>query len=189
MLLLYKAPRKEILQIRNKIFLENGIPPLTKNGFERSPYSSSWYGKDDFGGFSYQLCRLNSNGDLITIKIYIINGERWVQIFLNIFRLEPKPESLKQLNGLEGLAFGVPPNSRTNMRLRMNDRKGPPILHIFEKQHKLEPYYTKNGFDRSVKKLTKLIERDMNNIDYYIQRWYDIYKQPMKTTWEGLPIT
>ena len=88
--LFYKVSEKNLLELRNKIFLDKGIPALYNNDFERSPFSTSWFGKDDLQGYSYELCRLTSQNQIEIINAYIARGDSWIQLYLNIFELKPK---------------------------------------------------------------------------------------------------
>ena len=71
------------------------------------------------------------------------------------------------------------------MRFRSDDYKGPPIFYmLFCPEYKLGSYVTKSGFERQVKKLGSLIEKDMRNIDSFVKRWHELHT-PLVTTWEG----
>lgn len=188
--LFYKATAKEMLNLRNNIFLEKGIPALTQKGFVRSPFSTSWYGKDGNIGFIYELCRLNERAELETITVYIVRGDRWIQVHLNIFELTPTLTSIDDLNGRDGLEYGVPPNSISQMRLRMDDRKGIPLFDFgnMYKNHKIYSYFTQKGLKQRVNQLGSRIEKDLLNIDHFIKRWHEKFK-PNKTNWEGQPLS
>lgn len=185
MRLFYKSSDKEILEVRNKIFLEKGIPALKKSKFQKSPFQGSWYGKDDIGGYSYEMCRLSNNSFLETITIHIIKGEKWIQIYLNIFKLEPDIKNISNLKLKDGLKFHLPPNSITKMRLRTDDYKGPPLFYmLFLPEHKLKSFKSKNGLKKRTNQLGILIENDLMKIDSFIKRWFELYK-PNITDWEG----
>ena len=178
----YKKTDKELLDIRNNIFLKEGISFLEKNGFKKSPYSTAWYGKNNLGDYTYELCRLSDNSDLTILTTHISSGDRWIKIMLNIFKLEPTPHSLTDLQGKDGLKFLLPPNSLTEMRLRVDDFDGLPLLNFTE--HKLKSFQTKRGLERRKLELSELIKRDMSNIDKFIDNWYNKYN-PSQTDWEG----
>lgn len=187
--LLYKASPKELLQIRNKIFLDIGLPILKKKGFQRSPFSTAWFGKSENVGYSYELCRLSANTELEMITVHIVRGDGWIQISLNIFKLQPEINSIDQLVNFDGMKFHLPPNGISEMRLRIDDIKGPPILdynHMF-RNHKLKSYYTKSGLQKRAEELGKIIESDLSNIDSFVKRWHEIH-QPLTTSWEGAPM-
>jgi len=186
--LFFSVSDKKLLEVRNKIFLESAIPALLKNGFEKSPFSTSWYGRNNLGSFTYQLCRLSKQSELETITTEISKGDSWIKIFLNIFILQPKIDSIATLNELDGMQFDLPPNSISSMRLRLDDRKGPPIFHLLEKEHKIHSYYSEQGFDKQVKQLSNLLQADLNNINYFVARWHDMYPNPQTTDWGGHPI-
>jgi hypothetical protein len=186
----YKASDKELLEIRKKIFIERGIPALTKNGFSKSPFSTAWFGKDDLGGYTYELCRLTGKKHLETLLVFVIKRENSLKLYLNIFELQPELESLSQLQGVDGLQFSLPPNSTTRMKLRsVQDVKGPPILSYdyWTKQYKISTYYTKGGLTEEANKLGKLIETDLTNIDHFVRRWHELHR-PFVTSWEGVAL-
>jgi len=144
MRIFYKVTDKELLTLKNKVVVETAIPTLQKHGFIYSPYSTPWNGRNNLGDFSYELCRLSSDSQLQIIEIYVARGDRWIQFHLNIFNLHPKLESIKQLSGLDGIQFKIPPNSLTNLRLRLDDIKGMPLLRLgYMNGHKLKRFYTK----------------------------------------------
>lgn len=177
---------KEILQLRNKVFLTRGIPILEKEGFRKSPFSTAHYGWHPGIGYLYELCRLSDNCFLEVVSIHIIRGDRWIQIRLNIFELAPQPASLEQLKGLEGLKFNLPPNSTTNMRLHSDDIKGIPLFNynFMADHHRLKRYFTNAGRKRRAAQLGDRIEKDLNNINCLVQRWHELHK-PKVTNWEG----
>jgi hypothetical protein len=179
----YSLSDKELLEIRNKIFFKSGIETLKKNGFEKSPFSTSWYGRNNLGDYTYELCRLSSNSFIEIVTTHISKGDSWIKIFLNIFQLTPEVKSLRQLDGVDGLQFHLPPNSVTKMRLRVDDFKGLPLFNFVE--HKIKSYNSKNGLQKRIEKLSKLIEKDLSNIDSFVQRWHEMH-QPVVTNWNGV---
>src|SRR5215217_2943123 len=128
--LFYKPSRKELLEIRNGIFLNNGLTALYKNGFSKSPFSTSLYGRNNLNDFSYVLCRLSSGSILEHIIVHITRGDKWIKIYLNVFQLHPRVDSLESLKGLEGTKYHLPPNSLSEMRIRSDDYKGIPLCYI-----------------------------------------------------------
>lgn len=183
----YKVTDKQLLKDRNELFKEVGIPTLAKNGFVKSPYKGSWQGEYDKSnqGFVYEFSRLANNNELERIDVYIMNGEKWIQIHLNIFKLSPDLKSINELNNYENTKFGIPPNSITKMRLRNDDYKGPPLFYmLFLPEHKIGSFYTKSGYEAELAKLKKLIKSDMENIDDFVKRWHELHK-PNVTDWEG----
>lgn len=187
MALFYTASTKEMFNLRNQIFVEKGISALNQQGFVQSPFTTAWYGKDGHIGAIYDLCRLNGNSVLETITVYIVKGDRWIQIHLNIFELSPTVTSIEELTGREGFYFST--HSESKMRLRGDDVKGPPILdfNFMFRNHKIYSYYTAKGLKKRATQLGDRIEKDLTNIDQFIKRWHEKFK-PNKTNWEGEPI-
>lgn len=183
----YKISDKQLLKDRNELFKEVGIPGLRKNAFETAPFKTSWSGEynKSIQGYSYQFARIKEKRLLETMDVYILKGEPWIQIYLNVFELSPAIETVSFLKNNEGLSFGIPPNSSTRMRLRNDDFKGPPLFFmLFLPEHKIGSYYSKSGYETEIKKLKKLIKSDMENIDDFVKRWYELHK-PNITDWEG----
>lgn len=173
---------KQLLEIRNQIFLENGVPFLNENNFKKSPFSTAWYGKNNLGDYTYEFCKLLKKSDLVIITTHISKGDKWIKIILNVFNIEPNPKSLKDLQNNDGLQFSLPPNSLTEMRLRVDDFEGMPLLNF--KNHKLKNYNTERGFNNRIKELSTLIKEDMINIDSFIDKWYKKHT-PILVDWEG----
>lgn len=75
------------------------------------------------------------------------------------------------------------------MRLRSDDYKGPPLFYIlFFPEHKLGKFNNKTSFSKEVLKLSRLIRKDMENIDSFIKRWHEIHT-PNIIDWEGNPVS
>ena len=183
----YKVTDEQSLKDRNELFRDVGIPNLENEGFEYAPFKTSWNGEYNttIKGYIYQLARVSENKMLEIIDVYILKGELRIQIYLNIFELLSEISSVSLLKNVEGLSFGVPPNSVTKMRLRSDDYKGPPLFYmLFLPEHKIGSYYTQSGYEAKLKKLRKLIKSDMENIDGFVKRWHDIHR-PNLTDWEG----
>jgi len=182
MSLFYDVSRKELLDIRNEIFVSTGIPVLEKNGFVKSPFKSIHWGRNNLKDFSYDLCRVNEYSQLEKITAHISRGDRWIKVSLNSFELRPEIKSLDQLVGKDGMKFYLPPNSLTEMRLRTDDSI--PLFNNHFYDHKLKPFYTKWGYEKSVSGLTERIKRDLSNINYFFNFWHTLHK-PLVTDWEG----
>ena len=184
--LFYKVSEKELLLIRNRIFLDKGLSSLKNNGFDQSPFATAWFGKNNLGDFTYELCRVRKDSILEIVVTHISKGDHWIKVFLNIFKLSPDLRYLEQLQGVDGLQFHLPPNSLAKMRLRSDDIKGMPLLdyHFMFGGHKIRSYYTKSGYDRQIGELSKRIEKDLINIDSFVERWHELH-QPNLTDWEG----
>ncbi len=185
----YKVTDKELLQLRNKIVVDAAIPALQKQGFSKSPFTTPWNGRNNLGDFSYELCRLSSGSLLQIVEVYVSRGDRWIQLKLNVFRLHPKVEAIEELRGLDGLQFKLPPNSLTELRLRVDDIKGMPLLRLgYMNGHRLKRYYTKSGLRQSIIMLRGTIERDIRNIDRFVSRWNELH-HPLVTNWTGHQVT
>lgn len=184
--LFYRATDKALLEIRKKIFLDKGVPALVKNDFEKSPFSTAFWDKNNLGDYSYEFCKLTESSLLHLVTVHINKGDKWIQIKLNIFKLNNNIKNLQQLNQTDGIQFHLPPNSISNMRLHVDDFKGIPLFNydFMFKNHKLKFFFTKNGFDKSVKKLSTRIENDLTDFNKYVKRWNKIHK-PIITTVEG----
>lgn len=186
MALFYKISDKELLEARKGIFLKEGIPALEKNGFSKAPFSTSWYGKNNLGDYTYELCRLRGQATFELLVIHISSGDEWIKIYLNIFELSPSLTNLTELQGKVGTYFHLPPSILTQMRLRIDDFKGMPIFRT--KEHKLGRYYSQSGLQKRIKELSVLISSDLNNIDSFVVRWYDLHT-PIVTDWQGKGIS
>lgn len=183
----YNVSEKQSLKDRNTLFKEVGIPALLNNRFAKRPFKTSWFGQYYSGiqGYIYDFARLSADGYLERVKVYIVRGDCWVKIFLNVFELQPKLSSVFDLKDYEGTQFGIPPCNLTELQLRNDDYKGPPIFYmLFLPEHKIGRFYTKSGYEKELHKLKKLIKSDMENIDGFIKRWHEIRK-PNTTDWEG----
>lgn len=187
--LFYQVPDKELLEIRKKIFLEKGIPQLKRKGFEKSPFSGSWYGRNNLGDYTYEFCRVSNPSNLELIVTHISRGDSWIKIFLNIFHLKPEINSISQLNGMDGIQFDLPPNSITNMRLRSDDVEGIPLFnyHFMFGGYRIRSFHSKKGLQRRTQKLSQLIEKDLGNIDSFVKRWHELHR-PLVTDWAGYRI-
>ena len=131
MAIFYRASTKDTLEARNRVFLERGMPPLQECGFLKSPFLNPWFGRNNLGDYSYELCRLVRHSHLEIITVHISKGDSWIKIFLNIFILIPAVEEIAQLNQVDGIQFHLPPNSITKMLLRVDDISGPPLFRMF----------------------------------------------------------
>jgi len=178
--LFHKISLKESVELRNTIFLERGMPALLNNGFCQSPFSVAWFGKDNHRGYSYEFCRISGQSRLDIIEIYINYGDRWIQEHLNIFALNPPISDIKELQGIDGLQFHLPPNSNTKTRLAPPDGR----LFVGFPQHKLRIFFTESGLKRRLRKLGKSVEHDLNNIEQFVDQWL-AKNQLMETNWEG----
>jgi hypothetical protein len=72
------------------------------------------------------------------------------------------------------------------MRLHSDDFKGMPLLNydFMFRNHKINSFWTRSGFERSVNKLERRIINDLTNFEKYVVRWHKIFT-PLKTTIDG----
>lgn len=188
MKLFYRASLKEMVNSRNKIFVENCLPILFEKGFVQSPFSTSHFG-NDMRDFTYDFIRIN-NSLLETMQVQIVRGDKWIKFFLNVFDVQPKltstNEAEKILKGKDGIQFVLPPNSLTEMQLVTDSFEGMPLLNYrwMFNDHSLKCYFTKKGFHRRMQQLSRLIEGDLKNLDWFISFWHKKYK-PFVTSYEG----
>ncbi|MFN5308254.1 MAG: hypothetical protein ACK5C0_02230 [Candidatus Kapaibacterium sp.] len=187
MSILYKVSDKQLLKDRNNLFKEIGISSLLNNGFTKAPFKTSWFGEyyKDIDGYIYEFGRISKDNLFESVKVFIVKGDTYIKVFINIFRFSQELSLIDDLKEYEGTNFGVPPNSTTKMRLRSDDYKGPPLFYmLFLPEHKVGSYYTKSGYEAEINKLKKLIKSDMENIDDFVKRWHELHK-PNITDWEG----
>lgn len=169
----HKVSDKDLLVVRNNLFTEVGIPALKENGFGKSPFSGSWFGKNNLGDFTYEMCRISKKSHLEIVQVHISKGDTWIKIYLNIFELNPVVNNCDQLTNIDGIKFSLPPNNLTKMRLRIDDYHGIPLFRTNE--HKIGSYHTKKGYENRVLKLKELIKDDLMNIDSFVSRWYELH--------------
>ncbi|WP_323489492.1 hypothetical protein [Flavobacterium sp. PL02] len=183
----FKISEKELLNARNSIFKDYGIPELEKNGYVKSPFRTSWFGQYDSNirGYSYELSKLADQNHLHIITADMVKGDKWIKIYLNIFELNKKLNSVDELKDCDGINFKLPPNDSTTMQLRSDDYKGPPLFYmLFLSEHKLGKINSQSNFEKEVIKLKDLVKKDMTNIDSFVHRWYELHV-PYITDKEG----
>lgn len=177
--LFYKASDKDLLQIRKKIFFDYGVPALSKNGFEATPFKSNWHGYNPgIMAYMYEFWRLAANNELHMIDVVIFRGEKWIQISLNVFTSDQRLDSVQQLIQFDGMQFHIPPAQISKMRLPADEIKTP---YFFSRrswfdQHKLGTYYTKSGLNKRVTELGNTIHNDLSNIDHFVKLWHQRFK-------------
>lgn len=173
----YNASKKELLEIRNKIFVENAIPNFLKNGFVIAPFLHSSNGKHPDIGYCYEYCRLKNTNELEYIKTYISRGDKWIKININIFELESPVLNIEDLRTLDSITLSTPPNSIKEMRLHV-DCIGTPFFNynFMFSTHKLGFFFFKSGLKRSAKKLGLKIGKDLSNIEKFISIWRKNFK-------------
>ncbi|MDX2130012.1 MAG: hypothetical protein SFU91_13345 [Chloroherpetonaceae bacterium] len=186
--MLNNLTEKEILKERKKIIDEIAIPNLLKNGFEKAPFSTSWFGEYDrnIAGYSYELGKINDKSHLVLIYLVIVKGDRWIKVKLSIYNLIPSINSIENLKTYEGINFEMPPNDEKIIQLRLDDYINiPPFIYLFFfPKHKIGTAFTKFGIKYKINKLKNLIDKDTNNIDKFIERWYKKFT-PNNVDWNG----
>ena len=172
---LFQVSAEEMVELRNRIFTERGVPNLLLNGYEKAPFSSSWNGKEDFGGYNYEFCRLRE-GYLEFLHIYITKGDSWIEMQLNVFEIHPPITFMEELQEISHIKYILPPAVRTSMRLRFDDYIWIPIITPFcFRKHKIGRFFTRWGLNREVKKLEHLIAKDMAHINAFVSRWHELH--------------
>jgi hypothetical protein len=184
--LFYKKYDKRVLKDLNDIVKAVIIPALNSRGFVLKPFSNSWSGDFDRENqsYHYELGRISNEGNLELIDLYVSKGSRWIPISLNVFKLSPKPSSIHKLSLQTRSSLGIPLNGKTEMRLLSDDYLGPPIFYSFHPVHKLGSYYSNTGYLAALEQFKKLLQKDMENIDHFVQTWHKIH-QPNHVDWEG----
>lgn len=183
-MLFYKVTDKELLRIRNTIFLNSVFPVLREKGFIKSPFSTACFGWHPSMLYEYELCRLNDKHlEIITTNIF--KGERWIQMKLNVFELSPVL-SLSDLEGLSGIKFNLPPNNLTSERLDIGMIKGMPLFNyrFMFGGYRIKKFYSPKGLNRRMNQLEKRIIKDATHIDSIIRKWHTFHT-PNVTDWEG----
>jgi hypothetical protein len=179
---LTKEEKEELFKVRNRIFLERGVPYLIENKFMKSPFSTAWYGKNNLGDYSYEFCRLTNDSKLEKLSAHISKDDLWVKIFLNIFKLTPRPKNLMEFKGCDGINYCLSPNNKQEMRLRSDHAKGLSILS--DNKYKLSKSFFHRNFESSMDDLGRVIANDMKNINQFIAIWHSHYK-PNLVNWSG----
>ena len=181
----YSIKNSEILKIRNDIFLYNAVPYLKQNGFSKSPFLDANFGKNNRQLYIYEMCRLE-NSNLEFLATYISLRDRYIQIRLNIFQLSPIPKNISELENINGIKFYLPPNNQKEERLDIDMLKTIPLFsyRFWFENYKLKSFHTKFGLNMAIRKLKYLIERDMKNINSFVEKWRQFHKTNI-TDWEG----
>ena len=185
----YKVSGKELFKMLLEIVEQVALPALLNKGFVKSPFKVDWYGKNDFGDFSYELCKLSNNSILERINIYVDKKGRGISIHLNVFKLSPIVNSLDSLKDTDGLNYHLPPNSYCRMQPYVDDFKGIPLFNYgFNfRDHKLKSFYTEKGYKKRVLQFRALIKDDYENIDKFFSRWHNLHEVNV-VDWSGTPI-
>lgn len=181
----YKATKNDILKTRKDIFLKEALPILTAKGFVEEPFKTSNFGWCGFG-YIYDMCRLRKGKLLELVSVRIPQGDKYIQIFINVFEVIPLHCSLSSLKETEGLKYFLRPNSEKEMRLDSDFIEEAPILskEFLFGGLKLGHYFTKIGYNNQVEKLKGKVKSKVCNIDAYFERWHGCHR-PNLVKWDG----
>ena len=181
----FKATRKEILKVRKDIFLKDILPTLKEKEFMESPFKTPCFGWCGVG-YIYDMYRLRNGKFLELVSVKIPQGDKYIQIFINVFEVYPELPNLSLLKELEGIRFSILPNNEKEMRLDTDFIKGAPILskEFWFGSLKLGCYFTKTDYSKQVEKLKRMVKSRVDDIDAYFQIWYKCHR-PTLTKWDG----
>lgn len=178
---------KEILKIRNDIFMQDVVPVLEKKGFVKSPFKTACFGRTSSNNiFIYEMCRLRKDSRLEFVITKISRYDRYIKIYINAFKLCPPIESVYSLKDYDSTNYEILPNSGREMWIDVDFIAGPPL---FSKDFwfnclKLKKFHTDKG---RIKRTTELRNRaiaKVNKIEYFFDKWYSKHC-PYVTKWNG----
>lgn len=181
-----QVKEKEILKIRNDIFIQDVVPILGEKGFVKSPFKTASFGRCNNNIYIYEMCRLCNHCILEFVTTKICRYDRYIKVYINAFKLHPKIQSISSLKGISGNKFMILPNSGREMWIDLDFIEGPPL---FSKDFwfnclRLKKSYTDKGLTKRIKELkSKAIEK-ANSIEYFFDKWYAKYS-PYVTKWNG----
>ena len=89
----YSLSNAELVRTKNAIFLENALPNLQKNGFEKAPFLRTNFGYHSKSLYIYETCRLIKPNFFEFVNT-IITLDKYIQIRINIFQLSPMPNDI-----------------------------------------------------------------------------------------------
>ena len=156
-----------------------------KNGFIKSPFLNANFGRHNPQLYIYDMCRLTNSNFRMHNDLYYLQ-EIDILKFSNIFELSPKPKNIFELKDINGIKFYLPPNNKKEERLDIDMLKTIPLFsyRFWFENYKLKSFHAKFGLRRAIKKLQFIIERDMKNINFFVEKWKQFHK-PNITDWEG----
>lgn len=176
-----KLSEKELVLVRDEILKRVGLPALIDAGFRPSPFSHAWYGSDNMGGCSYELCRVSDVGYLEIVNIYIASGDKRIQVYLNIFKPEPAIDDVGQLDGMDGIAYLVQPNLKTRLCISTSNEG------FFKGGQKFQ--LNTGGIFKSLEsekeKLAESLKSEFSGLKKHIDRWLLANGEPASTDWNG----
>lgn len=160
-----KYTNEEINRIQKEIFEEITEPTLLSLGFKKSEHNFSQYDYVPGIGYIYELFKTTENNRLVRVCVKNITGERTVKITLNIFENNP--------NSIE---FALHETSNREERIDIGFGRGIFALNsIFGFGAYNIPKYN-FGMNNQIDKLKNRIKKDIENIDYYINKWQTLHK-------------
>ena len=120
---------------------------------------------------------LKIRNSILINAIPILEEQGFEKSYLNIFDLFPIPKTLSELNKINGIAFRLAPNNRTEMRLDIELPKRNFIDFIFpKKEYRLKKFFTYSGLVKRQCELENVLKHDFKNIDLKIEMWYKVHK-------------
>lgn len=180
--MLYKPTTKDILHARKEI-VEHVISIIKAQGFVLGPFSESHCGKYQGFGYFYELGRLHGS-ELQTISIDIIRDERWIQISLAIFKLDPVPTSIDDLKDVDCLKFCPRMYKAEKVRIDLDLPASRWRLLFFSKEYKLKRIFSRRGLKKDIIRMEKMIAKDFMNINQKIVLWHK-HHTPILVKWEN----
>lgn len=178
---------KEILKIRNDIFMQDVVPVLEKKGFVKSPFKTACFGRTSSNNiFIYEMCRLRKDSRLEFVITKISRYDRYIKIYINAFKLCPPIESVYSLKDYDSTNYEILPNSGREMWIDVDFIAGPPL---FSKDFwfnclKLKKNHTDKGRIKRIIELRNRAIAKANKIEYFFDKWYSKYC-PYVTKWNG----
>ena len=173
-----KVTEKEILKIRNDIFIQDVVPVLEKKGFVKSPFKTACFGRTSNNNiFIYEMCRLRKDSRLEFVITKISRYDRYIKIYINAFKLCPTIESVYSLKDYDSTNYEILPNSGREMWIDVDFIVGPPLFSIdfWYNCLKLKNSYTTRGRIKQIEKLKKMTIAKVDKIETYFDKLYAKY--------------
>ena len=178
---------KEILKIRNDIFIQDVVPILEKKGFVKSPFKTAYFGRTSNNNiFIYEMCRLRKDSRLEFVITKISRYDRYIKIYINAFKPYPPIKSVYSLKDYDSTNYEILPNSGREMWIDVDFIAGPPL---FSKDFwfnclKLKKFHTDKGRIKRTTELKNRATAKVNKIESFFNKWYSKYC-PYVTKWNG----
>ncbi|WP_440557251.1 hypothetical protein [Treponema succinifaciens] len=153
---------KEILKIRNDIFIQDVVPILEKNGFVKSPFKTACFGRTSNNNiFIYEMCRLRKDSRLEFVITKISRYDRYIKIYINAFKPYPPIKSVYSLKDYDSTNYEILPNSGREKK-----------------------FHTDKGRIKRTTELKNRATAKVNKIESFFDKWYSKYC-PYVTKWNG----